>query len=65
LEAGSGSGFVTHIRGGNGRDSLLVNAGFNFEITPTVSFSTYYTGELGRGGNADLHAVNGGIRWEF
>ncbi|XHR29047.1 MAG: autotransporter domain-containing protein [Chthoniobacteraceae bacterium] len=45
------------------RDSLLVDAGANLQLTPVVGFYAFYTGNLSS--DYTSHAINGGLQLSF
>lgn len=47
-----------------GRDSALVSAGVNVQITPTISVYSYYDGQFGRQ-NFSSNNVSGGVKIDF
>ncbi len=47
-----------------GRDSALVSAGFNVEVSPAFSVYAYYDGQLGRP-NYNSNSVTVGLKHDF
>jgi outer membrane autotransporter protein len=47
-----------------GHDSAVVSAGVSVQLTPAISTSVNYDGQLGRD-NYDSNAVTGGVRISF
>ena len=48
----------------SGRDSLLLDAGVNVQLSPRVGVYSFYTDDLGRQ-NYCSHSVNGGVKMSF
>jgi outer membrane autotransporter protein len=61
----SGSSSMFTVSGPQmGRDSAMVSAGVNVQVTPTISVYTYYDGQLGRS-NYSSNNVTGGVKVDF